>query len=80
MLFRSYMKSDPAGIGAPQFLPNLRVRFRLKAGGSGLNSDSYYNYRFTVALQAVSRPTRSTFDIEKDASFLIPGQSKRRRK
>ena len=75
-----HMKSDPAGIGAPQFLPNLRVRFRLKAGGSGLNSDSYYNYRFTVALQAVSRPTRSTFDIEKDASFLIPGQSKRRRK
>lgn len=74
-----HMKSDPAGIGAPQFLPNLRVRFRLKAGGGGLYSDTYYNYRFTVALQAVSRPIRSDFDIEKDASFLIPQETKKKK-
>lgn len=73
-----HMKYDPAGIGAPQFLPNLRVRFRIK--GPALNSESYYNYRFTVALQAASRPTRSPFDIEKDPSFLIPGKTKIRAK
>ncbi len=69
-----HMQKDPAGIGAPQFLPNLRVRFRIK--GDALTSDSFYNYRFTVALQAASRPTRSPFDIERDPSFLIPGKTK----
>ena len=69
-----HMQADPAGIGAPQFLPNLRVRFRIK--GPALNSDTYYNYRFTVALQAASRPTRSPFDIERDPSFLLPGKTK----
>jgi hypothetical protein len=71
-----HMAKDPANIGAPQFLPNLRVRFRLKAGGSGLNSDTYYNYRFTVALQAQTRPSRSMFDIDRSADFLVPGKSK----
>lgn len=69
-----HMQKDPAGIGAPQFLPNLRVRFRIK--GDAISSDTYYNYRFTVALQAASRPTRSPFDLEKDPSFLIPGETK----
>lgn len=69
-----HMQSDPARIGAPQFLPNLRVRFRIK--GDALSSETYYKYRFTVALQAASRPTRSPFDIERDPSFLIPGKTK----
>lgn len=69
-----HMQSDPARIGAPQFLPNLRVRFRIK--GDALSSETYYKYRFTVALQAASRPIRSPFDIEKDPSFLIPGKTK----
>jgi hypothetical protein len=68
-----YMEDNPADLDIPKFLPDLRVRMRLKAGGSGLNGVDYYNYRFVCALQIVN-PTRiikSSYDIEKDTSFLI---------
>jgi hypothetical protein len=45
-----YMKTDPAKLGVPKFNPNLRLRIRLKRGGSS----PIYNYRFTTALQATS--------------------------
>jgi hypothetical protein len=67
-----YMEDNPAGLDIPQFLPELRVRMRLKAGGSGLAGADYYNYRFVCALQIVGTGiVKSKYDIEKDVSFLI---------
>lgn len=66
-----HMKKDPARIGAPKFLPNLRLRFRLKPDRGGLESENFYNYRFTVALRAMYRPTISRFDIERNPEFLL---------
>ena len=59
-----YMKSDPAKLGVPKFIPNLRLRIRLKRGGSS----PIYNYRFTTALQATSL-VKSNFDLE-DKEYL----------
>jgi len=73
-----YMDKNPADLDVPQFLPQLRVRMRLKAGGSGLSGSDYYNYRFVSALQIVSAGvTKSKYDIEKDVSFLISLKKKR---
>lgn len=69
-----YMSANPAGLDVPQFNPLLRVRFRLKAGGSGLGGKDYYNYRFTVALQVMTRPIKSYRDITIDPSFLLSKQ------
>lgn len=69
-----YMQDNPAGLDVPQFQPLLRVRFRIKSGGSGLKGEDFYNYRFTVALQAVTRPVKSPYDITRDASFLLSRQ------
>ena len=67
-----YMDDNPAELDIPQFLPQLRVRMRLKAGGSGLAGADYYNYRFVCALQIVSTGIiKSQYDIENDVSFLI---------
>lgn len=67
-----YMDDNPAGLDIPQFLPDLRVRMRLKAGGSGLAGVDYYNYRFVCALQIVGTGIiKSKYDIEDDVSFLI---------
>lgn len=45
-----YMGSDPAKIGCAKFSPTLRLRIRLKRGGSM----PIYNYRFSTAIQAVT--------------------------
>lgn len=73
-----FMDKNPAGLDIPQFLPQLRVRMRLKAGGSGLAGSDFYNYRFTCALQIVTAGvSKSKYDIEKDVSFLISLKKKK---
>jgi hypothetical protein len=55
------MGSDPAKIGCPQFTLGLKLRIRLKRGGSM----PIYNYRFTTAIQAVSGTLKqSKYDLE----------------
>ena len=49
-----YMAANPAKLPIPQFNPGLRIRIRLKRGGSS----PIYNYRFTTALQITSKPPR----------------------
>ena len=71
------MDANPAGLDVPQFDPLLRVRFRIKAGGSGLGGSDYYKYRFTVALQAITRPVKSYRDILTDPTFLVKKQNDR---
>jgi len=60
-----YMQANPAALPVPQFAPPMRVRIRVKRGGSTL-----YNYRFTTALQIVKKPAKSPYDLDKDISFL----------
>ena len=60
------MKSNPANLPVPQFKPKLRVRIRVKRGGSR----PLDNYRFTTALQVVTKPTKSVYDLDKDVMFL----------
>lgn len=61
-----YMAANPAGLPVPQFNPGLRIRIRIKRGGSfPIN-----NYRFTTALQVTTRPGRSPYNIDKDVDFL----------
>jgi len=62
-----YMAANPAGLPVPQFNPGLRIRIRLKRGGSS----PIYNYRFTTALQITSKPPRSKYDIDKGVGFLM---------
>jgi hypothetical protein len=62
-----YMDANPAKLPVPQFTPTLRIRIRLKRGGS----TPIYNYRFTTALQVVSKPSRSKYDIDKGVDFLL---------
>jgi len=62
-----YMAANPAGLPVPQFNPGLRIRIRLKRGGSS----PIYNYRFTTALQITSRPPRSRYDIDSNVGFLL---------
>jgi len=62
-----YMASNPAGLDIPQFNAGLRIRIRLKRGGS----TPIYNYRFTTALQVTSRPPRSKHDLDTSVDFLL---------
>jgi len=62
-----YMAANPAGLPIPQFNPGLRIRIRLKRGGS----TPIYNYRFTTALQITSKPPKSKYDIDKGVGFLL---------
>jgi len=62
-----YMASNPAGLPVPQFNPVLRIRIRLKRGGS----TPIYNYRFTTALQIIGKPMRSKYDIGRSVDFLL---------
>ncbi len=61
-----YMKENPANLPIPQFNPNLRIRIRVKRGGS----TPMDNYRFTTALQVVTKPQKSSYDLDKDVEFL----------
>lgn len=54
-----HMDKDPAGLGVPQFKPDLKLRIRLKRNAAY----PIYNYRFTTALQ-VKRLLKSTLNIE----------------
>ena len=62
-----YMAANPANLPIPQFNPGLRIRIRLKRGGS----TPIYNYRFTTALQITTKPARSAYDIDKGVGFLM---------
>lgn len=62
-----YMASNPAGLDIPQFNAGLRIRIRLKRGGS----TPIYNYRFTTALQVTSKPKKSNEDIDRNVDFLV---------
>jgi hypothetical protein len=53
------MGKDAAKLGVPEFNPKLRLRIRLKRGGS----IPIYNYRFSTALQVVSL-NKSDVDLE----------------
>lgn len=59
-----WMGQDAAHLGIPKFTVNLRLRVRLKRGGS----NPINNYRFSTALQAVSL-TKSTADLD-DPEYL----------
>jgi len=61
-----YMKENPANLPVPQFNPKLRIRIRVKRGGSR----PIDNYRFTTALQVVTKPKKSPYDLDKDVVFL----------
>lgn len=61
-----YMGNDPANIGCPEFNLKLRLRIRLKRGGS----NPIYNYRFTTAIIAVQGTLKkSKYDLD-DSDFL----------
>jgi hypothetical protein len=59
-----HMEKDPAKLGTTPFKPQLRLRIRLKRGGSF----PIYNYRFSTAIQATSLP-RSKVDLD-DKEFV----------
>ena len=61
-----YMASNPANLPVPRFNGAMKLRIRLKRGGS----TPIYNYRFTTALQVVQKPTKSKFDIDNSMDFL----------
>lgn len=61
-----YMGSNPANLPVPPFNAGLRVRIRIKRGGSALP-----NYRFTTALQVTSKPPASKYNIDKGVDFLL---------
>jgi hypothetical protein len=67
-----YMAANPSGLPVPQFSPGLRIRIRLKRGGSS----PIYNYRFTTALQITSKPPRSKYNIDKGVDFLLADYAK----
>jgi len=61
-----YMGRDVAKLGVPSFNLKLKLRIRIKRGGS----TPIYNYRFTTAIQAVSGTlTKSPFNLD-DVDYL----------
>lgn len=61
-----YMAANPARLPIPQFNPGLRIRIRIKRGGSvPIN-----NYRFTTALQITTRPGISSYNIDNSVDFI----------
>jgi len=62
-----YMAANPANLPVPRFNGAMRLRIRLKRGGS----TPIYNYRFTTALQVVQKPTKSKFNIDESMDFLM---------
>jgi hypothetical protein len=68
-----YMGKNPAKLDIPEFEPKLRLRIRLKRGGS----TPIYNYRFTTALQAISL-NKSNMSLEdKDELLALKARSKK---
>ena len=61
-----YMASNPANLPVPRFNGAMKLRIRLKRGGS----TPIYNYRFTTALQVTQKPSKSKFDIDTNMDFL----------
>ena len=56
-----YMGKDPAKLDVPKFTLGLKLRIRLKRGGSF----PIYNYRFSTAIQAVKGTlSKSTYDLD----------------
>ena len=60
------MASNPANLPVPRFNGAMKLRIRLKRGGS----TPIYNYRFTTALQVTQKPSKSKFDIDTSMDFL----------
>jgi hypothetical protein len=54
-----HMGKDIANIGTTEFKPKLRIRIRLKRGGS----NPIYNYRFSTAIQSAS-VNKSEVDLD----------------
>ena len=61
-----YMAGNPANLPVPRFNGAMKLRIRLKRGGS----TPIYNYRFTTALQVIQKPSKSKFDIDTSMDFL----------
>ena len=61
-----YMASNPANLPVPRFNGAMKLRIRLKRGGS----TPINNYRFTTALQVTQKPSKSKFDIDTSMDFL----------
>ena len=61
-----YMQDNPAKLPIPQFNPKMRLRIRVKRGGS----KPIYNYRFTTALQITGKPKKSNYDLTKSLELL----------
>ena len=62
-----YMASNPANLPVPRFNGAMKLRIRLKRGGS----TPIYNYRFTTALQVIQKPSKSKFNIDESMNFLV---------
>ena len=61
-----HMTKDPAKLGVPAFKPQLKLRIRLKRGGSF----PIYNYRFSTAIVAVTGSlSKSSGDLD-DIEYL----------
>ncbi len=64
-----YLERDIAGLGVPQFDPNLRLRLRAKVR----NSFPAYNYSFFATIKVNKRSIRkSEFDIEETMGRKFP--------
>lgn len=61
-----YMGSDPAKLDIPEFNLKLKVRIRIKRGGS----NPIYNYRFTTAIQAVKGSLKKSSANLDDPTYL----------
>ena len=62
-----YMAGNPGNLPVPRFNGAMKLRIRLKRGGS----TPIYNYRFTTALQVVQKPSKSKFNIDESMDFLV---------
>ena len=62
-----YMAANPANLPVPRFNGAMKLRIRLKRGGS----TPIYNYRFTTALQVIQKPSKSKFNIDESMNFLV---------
>jgi hypothetical protein len=61
-----HMGSDPANLGTKEFDLELKLRVRIKRGGSM----PIYNYRFATAIQAVKGTLTKTTDDLDDKEYL----------